>query len=46
LIGTRSELPPHPNVVHVFGISMDGSQPVIVMEYYAGGVYLCAFVVK
>jgi predicted Ser/Thr protein kinase len=31
------ELPPHPNVIQVFGISLDGPQPVIVMEYCAGG---------
>jgi hypothetical protein len=30
-------LPPHPNVVRVYGISMDGTQPIIVMEYCAGG---------
>jgi hypothetical protein len=37
------ELPPHPNVVQVFGVSLDGPQPVLVMEYCAGGV--CVFVV-
>jgi len=31
------ELPPHPNVVQVFGVSLDGPQPIIVMEYCAGG---------
>jgi len=31
------ELPPHPNVVHLFGISLDGPQPIIVMEYCVGG---------
>jgi len=31
------ELPPHPNVVHVFGVSTDGSQPILVLEYCAGG---------
>jgi serine/threonine protein kinase len=31
------ELPPHPNVVQMFGISLDGPQPVIVMEYCSGG---------
>jgi predicted Ser/Thr protein kinase len=31
------ELPPHPNVVQMFGVSMDESQPVLVMEYCAGG---------
>jgi serine/threonine protein kinase len=30
-------LPPHPNVVHVFGISVDGPQPVIILEYCGGG---------
>jgi serine/threonine protein kinase len=32
------ELPPHPNVVQLFGISFDGPQPVIVMEYCSGGI--------
>jgi serine/threonine protein kinase len=31
------ELPPHPNVVQLFGVSLDGPQPVIVMEYCARG---------
>jgi serine/threonine protein kinase len=31
------ELPPHPNVVQMFGVSVDGPQPVIGMEYCAGG---------
>jgi serine/threonine protein kinase len=31
------ELPPHPNVVQFLGISIDGPQPVIVMEYCTGG---------
>jgi c-src tyrosine kinase len=30
-------LPPHPNVVRFYGISIDGPQPVIVLEYCAGG---------
>jgi len=30
-------LPPHPNVVRMYGLSIDGTQPVIVMEYCAGG---------
>jgi serine/threonine protein kinase len=30
-------LPPHPNVVRMYGVSIDGTQPVIVMEYCAGG---------
>jgi serine/threonine protein kinase len=32
------ELPPHPNVVRLFGVSLDGPQPVIVMEYCAEGI--------
>jgi serine/threonine protein kinase len=32
-----SELPPHPNVVQVYGVSQDGPQPVLVMEYCGGG---------
>jgi hypothetical protein len=32
------KLPPHPNVVQMFGVSIDGPQPVIVMEYCAGGI--------
>jgi serine/threonine protein kinase len=31
------ELPPHPNIVRVFGISTDGTQPILVLEYCAGG---------
>jgi len=30
-------LPPHPNVVRLYGVSIDGPQPIIVMEYCAGG---------
>jgi len=30
-------LPPHPNVVRMYGVSTDGTQPIIVMEYCAGG---------
>jgi len=30
-------LPPHPNVVRMYGISIDGTQPIIVMEYCSGG---------
>jgi len=30
-------LPPPPNVVRMYGISLDGTQPIIVMEYCAGG---------
>jgi serine/threonine protein kinase len=33
------KLPPHPNVVQVFGVSLDGPQPVIVMEYCTGGTH-------
>jgi hypothetical protein len=29
-------LPPHPNVVRMYGVSIDGPQPIIVMEYFAG----------
>jgi predicted Ser/Thr protein kinase len=36
-IRLMSELPPHPNVVHLFGVSLDGPQPIIVLEYCAGG---------
>jgi hypothetical protein len=32
------ELPPHPNIVQVFGISQDGPQPILVMEYCDGGI--------
>jgi hypothetical protein len=32
------ELPPHPNVVQLLGISLDGPQLVIVLEYCAGGI--------
>jgi serine/threonine protein kinase len=35
---THRELPPHPNVVQVFGVSQDGPQPILVMEYCAGGI--------
>jgi serine/threonine protein kinase len=31
------ELPAHPNVVQLFGVSLDGPQPIIVLEYCAGG---------
>jgi len=30
-------LPPHPNVVRMYGVSIDGTQPIIVMEYCGGG---------
>jgi serine/threonine protein kinase len=30
-------LPPHPNVVQVFGISRDGPHPVLILEYCDGG---------
>jgi serine/threonine protein kinase len=32
-----SSLPPHPNVVRMYGVSIDGTQPIIVMEYCGGG---------
>jgi serine/threonine protein kinase len=31
------DLPPHPNIVQMYGVSIDGPQPVIVMEYCSGG---------
>jgi hypothetical protein len=31
-------LPPHPNVVRMYGVSIDGTQPIIVMEYCGGGL--------
>jgi len=31
------ELPSHPNVVQLLGVSLDGPQPIIVLEYCAGG---------
>jgi len=30
-------LPPHPNVVRMYGVSIDSTQPIIVMEYCPGG---------
>jgi len=30
------ELAPHPNVVQLFSVSLDGPQPIIVLEYCAG----------
>jgi serine/threonine protein kinase len=30
------KLPSHPNVVQLFGVSLDGPQPIIVLEYCAG----------
>jgi serine/threonine protein kinase len=30
-------LPPHPNIVRMYGVSIDSTQPIIVMEYCAGG---------
>jgi len=35
--GVMISLPPHPNVVRMYGVSMDGTQPIIVMEYCDGG---------
>jgi serine/threonine protein kinase len=32
------ELPPHPNVLQVFGVTLDGPQPILVMEYCVGGI--------
>jgi serine/threonine protein kinase len=31
-------LPPHPNVVQIFGVCIEGTQPIIVMEYCPGGL--------
>jgi serine/threonine protein kinase len=31
------QLPPHPHVVQMYGVSIDGPQPIIVMEYCSGG---------
>jgi serine/threonine protein kinase len=31
-------LPPHPNVVRMFGVCIEGTQPIIVMEYCSGGL--------
>jgi serine/threonine protein kinase len=31
-------LPPHSNVVQMFGVCLDGTQPIIVMEYCSGGL--------
>jgi serine/threonine protein kinase len=33
-----SELPPHPNVVQMYGISTDGPTVVLVLEYCDGGM--------
>jgi hypothetical protein len=38
------ELPPHPNVVQMFGVCMDGPQPILVMEYCAGGTHFTQFI--
>jgi predicted Ser/Thr protein kinase len=32
-----TELPPHPNVVQMYGVSIDGPQPILVLEYCARG---------
>jgi hypothetical protein len=37
---TNRELPPHPNVVQMFGVSLDGPQPIIVLEYCTGGILI------
>jgi hypothetical protein len=31
------ELPPHPNIVQVFGVSISGPQPIIILEYCPKG---------
>ncbi len=33
----RSGIPPHPNLVQTFGVSLDGPNPCIVLEYCGGG---------
>jgi len=33
-------LPTHPNVVRMYGVTIDSTQPIIVMEYCAGGALL------
>jgi serine/threonine protein kinase len=42
-IKTIIDLPPHPNVVQVFGVSLDTPQTFFIMEYCAGGnnLYSC-----
>jgi serine/threonine protein kinase len=32
-------IPPHRNVVRMFGVSIDGTQPIIVMEYCDAGIH-------
>ncbi len=32
-----SGIPPHPNLVQTFGVSLDGPNPCIVLEYCGGG---------
>jgi len=36
-INTMVNLPPHPNVVQIFGVSLNGPETVLVLEYCAGG---------
>jgi serine/threonine protein kinase len=31
-------LPSHPNVVQIFGVCIESTQPIIVMEYCSGGL--------
>jgi serine/threonine protein kinase len=33
-------LPSHLNVVQMFGVFIEGTQPIIVMEYFSGGLSL------
>jgi serine/threonine protein kinase len=33
-------IPPHPNIVQVLGVSVDGPHPLIMLEYCAGGTSL------
>jgi len=36
-INILTNLPPHPNIVHLYGVALDGPQPVLVLEYYQKG---------
>jgi serine/threonine protein kinase len=37
------DLPPHPNVVRFYGISFDGQQTALVLEYCSGGSFYSSF---
>jgi serine/threonine protein kinase len=36
-------IPPHPYIVQMFGVSIDGTQPIIVMEYCNAGIHSSSF---